>query len=354
MTVNVDGPTLAGAPRCRHLRVVPTTPIEGSSTTPSKGFPDCRSLTGDNRRAAPDRIAGVGVDTLRVGGPVLGVRNGAPGWRVTTELTEAGVREECRLRRLPSGAMLDVRSGSAWVEGSVPKVLRGVNFPAASVVEAQGVGHGWLEEASEFVTFDGSEPKLHRLDVVRDFLEVPNISGVLSDLATLPGSDSRQKRALYRDPQRGAAETVSVFTRHSGGGRLYDKGAESGSIASGVLRFEGEERTRSLLRGSAEVFSDLTDSKAEALARARWEWCRFGASLRPIDELEELIMSGPGRLSDRAALAWITRRIAEGGRVPWPSRDSRWYWAKKLRNLGHGSVGEVVYLLDFDLGVIAA
>lgn len=300
------------------------------------------------------------IDTIRVGGRITAVNVAVPGWTVTSETTAAGRSEVGRRMRLPSGAMLDVRAGTAWVEGSVPKLLHGANYPAASGDEAYGAAVDWLDEACELVRWDPDDrARVNRLDVPRDFdLGDPVIvSGVISGIAAVPVI-GRGRKAHYEDGTANRAQTTSILTRRSGGGRLYDKGRESGQTeALGVLRFEAEERVNTLKRSGLTHVEHLRDSaKVYDLGRRRFDWCGFGAQLLSPEDFYDRVMSLPGIIiRTRIILLGYAEIVTRSGSVSnlFESRKTDYRYRRMIREIGvPATVGSV--RLDYDEGLVKA
>ena len=294
-------------------------------------------------------MAAVGVDTLRVGAECSVVNPSAEGWVVTRAFTEAGEAETRRRRRLDSGPVLDVIAGTAWVEASIPKWLEGdaVSVPVDRAVE---VGGDWIDEASEFVEWL-DDPRVNRLDVVRDFEVGAGLDAglVIGALSTIPVK-GRKTKAHYRDPSRRDAQTLHVRTKRSGMGRLYDKGRESGRPElEGVVRFEAQERRRSL---NGIELAALGEGTVERLGRRRFEWCGFDhrtSTLRGvIDRAMMLDDVGEGTRLQLVGYAALLD-AGFGGRLE-RTRDYR--LRRLLEDVGVPAPVDLV--LDWDEGLIAA
>lgn len=117
------------------------------------------------------------------------------------------------------------------------------------------------------------EWKVTRLDLARDFREVPDPSLFVRSLAGLPRPYARRS-FTYRDPGRNRAETLAVGS-NSGMVRLYDQHAAYASKGApeGSLRWEVECRPP-WLHGAR--LGDLDAGFLTALAEHRWEWSACG------------------------------------------------------------------------------
>lgn len=145
-------------------------------------------------------------------------------------------------RRLDGGGFLATGAGnSAWVEASLPKRISEDNVTPVGLDQALDVLEALHMQALEYVEVDAAasflDAKIVRLDMVRDFHEVKDVTGILDGLAAVeqPG---RVKVRRFADPARGAAETLRVGPK-AWGATLYDKYRETvGRAPIGSLRFE--------------------------------------------------------------------------------------------------------------------
>jgi len=222
-----------------------------------------------------------GVDTIRVGGGISCWDPSAP-WALSLSPSESGMTLDSARMKLPSGGVVDVRSGTAFVEASVPKYLAGENVEPATIGEARDVAGAMIREAREVVTFIEDPRRVTRLDCVRDFTDVPELAVILGGLSHTPLT-GRKRRRLYNDPQRGAAETLQVGTKTAGGGTLYDKAKESGREDLSRLRFEARERTRSLNRAGVLFIEDINKASMSLLRARRFAWAGFDRPISSID-----------------------------------------------------------------------
>jgi len=227
-----------------------------------------------------------GLDTVRIGGEATRRtmrRRQVSDWRVSAATNEAGQRvDRSFLRKLDCGATLQYRPGTgndadrAFVEFSIPKLLAGENVHPSSLSAARVAVSAALSEAGEFVELHHTN--VNRLDVVRDFTDVPHIAGVLLAFDTVPMS-GRKTIVTYSDAAIGGIQTRSV--RNSDGGcRGYDKGVESGNPeAQGRLRIEAEERRRNLRQLGIERWDALTERDLYTVGLRRFEWACFDARI---------------------------------------------------------------------------
>lgn len=300
---------------------------------------------------APPRI-----DTIRAGGKIESVNLAGPAWMLNVETGPDGCwMVHGRRRALAGGAMLDVGVGAsgltAWVEGSAAKVVHGVNYPGVTIGEAREVVASWMDEAARFVAWDEA-PRVNRLDVVRDFEVGGRVQEVLAGVGGMR-QGGRCTRAVYRDPSASHAMTVWARTKRMGGGRLYDKLAESGCAeAAGVVRFEAQERALSLRRVGVETLSALADTEAEAALARRWAWCGFGDRVLPVDRLVLAVMAREDwRLDTRFKLVgWVT-----AGYPDLRSRSTEYRYRTRLRSVGQlGTESDRGWRLDLVGGLVAA
>ena len=230
----------------------------------------------------------IGVDTIRVGGDIARLDESAP-WSVRGEQTGPGaLTVTSRMMKLGCGMVLDVRAhqnggASAWVEGSVPRMLGADNVSPASLDSVNEAVWRSMGEAAELVEFTDDPYRINRLDVARDFTDVDGIPAILSGLSRVP-LKGRKGRTLHPDPARGSAETLRVATRTQGGGQLYDKYEETLlPAAHGRLRFEARERGKALRRAGILFLDDLNRETMMAAASDRFEWCGFD---QPVSVIE--------------------------------------------------------------------
>lgn len=298
------------------------------------------------------------VDTLRVGGRIRELDEDAEGWRVSRDRVGGEWRESGRSMRL-SGGVLTVRDTpvgrSAWVEGSVPKALSGVNYPAVDWEVAAEVGREWVAEAGSVVAFN-ERPRVNRVDVVRDF-EVGSevlVQAVLLGMAAQP-VDGRRTRAVWRDPSERHALSVTVRTKTAGAGRLYDKAGESGlEAAAGVVRFEAQERRGSLKLVGCESLAGLSGIGLDGLSRRRFEWCGFGRRLVPVSTVTAAILGDESlKVSTRLALVgWLS--VGNAGMLD-AHRSTVWRMRQRLAQYGTATDAvETPMRLDYEEGLVAA
>jgi hypothetical protein len=302
----------------------------------------------------------LGVDTVRVGGPVGTFARGEPGWSVRGDTRAEGRRDLGWLRTLPGGGRLDVVSlgagqRKAFIEFSVPKILNGENVVAADIEAVGAAVKKVRAEASEFVSWESDSPsQVNRLDCVRDFTGISEIGGVLQALNVVQLKGVKTG-ALYRDPNLNGAQTLAVFNK-SGGGRLYDKFAESGNAAAtGRLRFEAVERARGLRGANVRYLPDITEGKVKELAQKRFEWAGFDLEVSKLDEmlarLERLDLTDGQRLQAAGYLLFNAR-----GTTYQFSKDRRYRNRRIMETLG-GWADEHsnrTWRLDFVEGLQAA
>jgi hypothetical protein len=202
---------------------------------------------------------------------------------------------------LPGGGFVAYGMGRrAWVEASLPKRLSGENVEGVSLPVALELMRELHREVGELVPYDVARngqifeaAKVVRLDVVRDFDGVANLSRHLDGLAIAP----RERRAVARrfiDQER-SAETLRVGPK-AWGCTLYDKHAETGGLApAGRVRFEVRLHSAQLesvaarehggkVLQIANLVSDLGLERLSGLRRHWWNRVNFGAEVVGVDE----------------------------------------------------------------------
>lgn len=122
------------------------------------------------------------------------------------------------------------------------------------------------------------ETNVKRLDIARDFSGVDNASHLVEGLRGVHRPWSR-KVGTFSDASRGGAQTLLVGGKRSEV-RLYDKNAETGGEAPGVVRWEAQCRTNWLGRyGEIAKLSDATEDRVDSLGLDRWEWSQMGQTV---------------------------------------------------------------------------
>lgn len=301
----------------------------------------------------------IGIDTLRIGGPSRRLFRRATGWKAQGSISEDGeFVGTAFLRVLPeTGARLQVIAGQdheyAFCEFSAPKVMGSDNVRPLDLEEARKAWGKVAEEADEFVTWP-DEVNVNRLDVARDFTDVPELGPLLLGLSSVP-VPGRKVRDLYRDPAAGNAQTLFVRNK-SGGCRLYDKGEESGLPGTaGRLRCEAQERRAGLRAKGVATFRSLTNADVYRIGRERFDWAGFGRSVATIDVAGRRVLRSTD-LTDGQRLqalgALTASRLGE-----WDAIGNRYRRARLRRILedcGAFCCDELagVVRLDFERGVI--
>jgi hypothetical protein len=204
------------------------------------------------------------------------------------------------------------------------------------------------------VSFAGL-PRVNRLDLVRDFDLRGSVLGadeVIGSMASV-STTLRAVKAHYRDATAKQAQTMMVRTKRGGSGRLYDKGRESGlEAAQGHVRFEAQERSRSLRRGGVLFLSDLGSADLEAMGKDRFAWCGFDTTFSPSVELFSRVRAD-AELTEGQKLQLIAFYALGSEGMAVTLERNRFYRLRKLaRRFGYPS--ESSYRLDWDEGLIAA
>lgn len=297
----------------------------------------------------------LGIDTIRVGGPCGSVDTRASGWRGSFETTASGVKVTHRLRSLPTGGVLDVcvtRDGvTAWVEASVPKMLRGHNVELATVCEAVDVATGMTEAASTWLQFDGPL-SINRLDATRDMHNVVDMAPILLGLSGVPVA-GRKVRDLYRDPQASSAQTLMTRNK-SRAVRAYNKGEESSAPeALHVLRCEAQTRRRALRSMGIGRLELLREEDVYRCAKDGFDWANLGAPLAPMDDALVKVVNADG-LTQAARMKLVGYMVmCSHGMDAGLDRRRRSELRKRLQQVGAFSAETTnVVRLDFDRGVM--
>lgn len=301
-----------------------------------------------------------GLDTVRIGGEATRrtvTRRQVADWRVSAATDDAGRRvEQSMLRTLECGATLQFRPGRgddsdrAFVEFSIPKLLQGNNTHPSSLQASRIAVSAVLTEAAEFVELH--QTNINRLDVVRDFTDVPHIGGVLLSLIAAPIS-GRKTVSMYGDAALGGIQTRTV-RNNDGACRAYDKGAEAGTAdAQGRLRVEAEERRRNLRSLGIADWRALTESQIYIVGRRRFEWAGLGTSISSVSEAIVRILAAKLSGAGKAKLVGyheLRRRGLDGAL----NSSDRSRFRRDLEALGlFGSEhADSPFRLDYDRGLL--
>lgn len=161
---------------------------------------------------------------------------------------------------------------------------------------------------------DAGAMKVRRLDVARDFEGITRPEFIVRGLGPVHRPWAR-RNLVHFDPARQGAQTLMVG---SGAGvvRLYDKNAETGGEAPGVLRWEVEARRDWCQNyGSIETLDDVDASTVEQLGRDRWEWSAMGTEVTALESVVEKVMrSGLSFAEQRGVIGYLTM-VAAGADV---------------------------------------
>lgn len=286
------------------------------------------------------------------------------------------------LRKLPCGGFLGTGiGGMAWVEASLPKVLGDDNIDGLRVVDAQEalremwstalayvepvkavVGERWASSRSSAIERDGREldhARVKRLDVVRDFDGVDDMTVLLDGLAGVPRSSTAKVRR-YADAASNKAETLRVGPKSAWTGTLYDKHAETRGLAAvGRLRYEARCRAEYLQGVAARnavgtVIGEVrhvTQDRIDNIARDRFTASGFDREVASSDQFTARVLeSDLTAQSKRALLGYIAAR-AQGIDLGM-SRNTEAKYRKLAKQLGValGSQPEGAVVLDLDEG----
>ena len=177
----------------------------------------------------------------------------------------------------------------AYFEMSVPKALTGSNLFASTVPETLALLNDLYAEAGQWVEWgvDATELTIARLDLVRDFTDIDNISSLLDGLHAVPTTASTVSHR-FTDSKRGGAETLRRDTK-KWAATVYDKHAETRSQASkargtyprerllreaqraqGRLRYELMLRSDPLRAGGVRTVSDLAEEGSLGALRLKY------------------------------------------------------------------------------------
>lgn len=154
------------------------------------------------------------------------------------------------------------------------------------------------------------EMNVKRLDVARDFEDVTRPAFIVKGLGPIARPWAR-RNLVHADPRLKGAQTLMVG---SGAGvvRLYDKDAETGGAAPGVLRWEVEARSNwCSTYGGIDTVGDLSPENVTALANDRWEWSAMGHEVSALENVVEKVMrSGLSYTKQQRLIGYLTMLAA--------------------------------------------
>jgi hypothetical protein len=225
----------------------------------------------------------------------------------TGEITSELLGGEVELR---GGVPLRISryNGRTWarIEQSIPVYVDGLNTVASSVEQVRQAIQDLYFAASTFVDWeaDWDDLRVVRLDLPRDFDEVPDVSLTLDGLAAL-AVPRTTVNARYADTARGGAQSLRRGVARSWHATLYDKTAEvrdhadrtrdrqrrarllrSAADFPSRVRFEPSLRRRLLERRGINTVSDLAEDRLTELSRDMFIRCRFDATVGGWPHLE--------------------------------------------------------------------
>lgn len=174
--------------------------------------------------------------------------------------------------------------------------------------------------------------KVRRLDVARDFAGVSRPEALIRGLGPVHRPWAR-KNLVHFDPSKKHAQTLMVGSS-SGVVRLYDKNAETGGKAAGVVRWELEARSDWCSKhGGIDTLSDAGAEQIDKLGRNRWEWSAMGNEVSGMVEIVEKVMRSGLSYAKQQRLLGILLVMAAGGEARM-SKESAAGYRKTIRDLG--------------------
>lgn len=176
------------------------------------------------------------------------------------------------------------------------------------------------------------EMNVKRLDVARDFVDVSRPAFILKGLGPIPRPWAR-RNLIHADPRLRGAQTLMVG---SGEGivRLYDKDAETGGAAPGVLRWEVEARDGWCgTYGGINKVGNICEGSIRALATNRWEWSAMGLEVSAIENVVEKVMRSDLTYVKQQRLVGYLTMLAANADVRM-SKESAAEYRRHARRLG--------------------
>lgn len=296
-----------------------------------------------NRRETPPFF---GVDRISVAFLAAWFQPDALGWdTVTTRLPGTPSQATTRSASVPLndhckafvGVQEIPQTGQTWakVELNPSRVGDPEGHSLATPDQAASALEDAIDAASSLLVPacpSVGEMKLRRLDVARDFTDVDRPDLLLPGLAPLPRPWAR-RNLVHFDPARGGAQTLMVG---SGAGvvRLYDKDAETGGAAPGVLRWEAECRKDWCDKyGGMSTVNDLDQQNVSNLGQNRWDWSAMGREVESTEAIIEKVMrSGLSFTEQRNLIGYLTMTVYGADVVAGNSTHSK--YRRAARELG--------------------
>lgn len=182
--------------------------------------------------------------------------------------------------------------GQPWakIEFNPSRVVDPDGHSLCPVVELPGAVALVVNQAAEVVGVpdEVGEMRVKRIDVARDFTGVDRPDFYVRGLGPVKRPWAR-RNGVYFDPSRNGAQTLHVGSG-AGSVRLYDKDAESGGNAPGVLRWEVEARASWAQNyGGMKVLGDVSTETVGRLAANRWEWSAMGVEVTATERVLEAV-----------------------------------------------------------------
>lgn len=238
---------------------------------------------------------------------------------------------------------------SLVVEASLPKRATGTNLhllPLHEAAEQVRSIHAWLSQHVEW-RCDWRSLKVHRLDVSLDFTAVTALPYLLPAFAAMPVRWERTAPAVWSDPERGHAQTLTRGSRHGVRVSLYDKHSEvvynlrrqHGRAATashplvlaarGVARFEAQCRQKYLADFDVHHWSDITEARLCQMRRQAFQRHHFHRPVVSGLELDRAMRADGMSEARRGGLFYYAHLLSTGQ----PSEADRGTKAQRRRDL---------------------
>jgi hypothetical protein len=323
---------------------------------------------------------GVGIDTIKVGGPLTnrpdlsafqtntthgygGDRFASTGWTILD-----GIKVVASTNHYGRGAY------SFW-ESSLPTAEHGHNLYAMPLPEALDHLRRTYDRTAELVKwavpFD--ELEILKLDTDRDFVGVDDIPGLLAALSQLPVPRASKGFAYWT---KEGDHSLGFTVRRRWKGQLYDKERQLSdrlkeimpverpavekaiTAAKGTLRFEARTMRRVNRELNIATLAELTPEIVESINRQIFERCHFGQDVGSRSKLRELIEgsfkdSTAGEMGKIIGMLFLEK---EGFLSPF-SHNPTSHYRRRAKELGISTAdlvneGDSSYQLDYDKGIL--
>lgn len=272
----------------------------------------CSSTTSQQDAGFFPQEAGPGpaarLDTVRLSGPVANLAglDALTRMRKSNQVVDTLTGEIIdHPNWLIDGVQVHGHPGTISFEASLPRRRHGSNLQLLTFPEADAEVRrifGWLAQYVDWLC-EPEDLRVLRLDASLDFHQVTALNFLLPGLASVRVPRERKSPAIFTDPDRGHAITLTRGTRTTNRASLYDKhqevlhrlrrdgvhqpeGHPEARGAEHVARFEAQCHPKYLRKFEISQWSSVTEMKVMAMREEAFKARCFD---RPVAGAPELI-----------------------------------------------------------------